>query len=138
MKEDGLDHYQGKNSTKCSCLTGTNNYQERSVTVSVHKRSIDNARTYFARIGTDIVRHLAKLSSTAKDWTRAGSRDFQGFYKGDVPQAFPFDLKQFAKKGTSFKDWMCPDSMEFERHFFKIGDRYGRVLYMQLCKLCQR
>ena len=26
---------------------------------------------------------------------------------------------------------MCPDSMEFERDHFKIGDRYGRVLYMQ-------
>ena len=56
---------------------------------------------------------------------------FRDFFKGDVPQAFPFDLKQFAKKGTSFKDWMCPDSMEFERDHFKIGDRYGRVLYMQ-------
>ena len=56
---------------------------------------------------------------------------FRDFFKGDVPQAFPFDLKQFAKKGTSFKDWMCPDSMEFERDHFRIGDRYGRVLYMQ-------
>ena len=60
----------GKNTTKCSCtkITGTNNsiYQERYLTVSVHKRSIDDARTYFARIGTDIVTHLAKLSSTAE------------------------------------------------------------------------
>lgn len=62
---------------------------------------------------------------------REPAPDFRDFFKGDVPQAFPFDLKQFAKKGTSFKDWMCPDSMEFERDHFKIGDRYGRVLYMQ-------
>ena len=26
---------------------------------------------------------------------------------------------------------MCPDSMEFERDHFRIGNRYGRVLYMQ-------
>ena len=104
-----------------SKITGTNNsiYQERYLTVSVHKRSIDDARTYFARIGTDIVTHLAKLSSTAEGLdAESRLQIFRDFFKGDVPQAFPFDLKQFAKKGTSFKDWMCPDSMEFERDHF--------------------
>ena len=69
MKEDGLDHYREEyNEMLLSKITGTNNsiYQERYLTVSVHKRSIDDARTYFARIGTDIVTHLAKLSSTAE------------------------------------------------------------------------
>ena len=134
MKEDGLDHYREEyNEMLLSKITGTNNsiYQERYLTVSVHKRSIDDARTYFARIGTDIT-HLAKLSSTAEGLdAESRLQIFRDFFKGDVPQAFPFDLKQFAKKGTSFKDWMCPDSMEFERDHFKIGDRYGRVLYMQ-------
>lgn len=76
--------------------------------------------------------HLAKLSSIAEGLdAESRLQIFRDFFKGDVPQTFPFDLKQFAKKGTSFKDWMCPDSMEFERDHFKIGDRYGRVLYMQ-------
>ena len=69
MKEDGLDHYREEyNEMLLSKITGTNNsiYQERYLTVSVYKRSIDDARTYFARIGTDIVTHLAKLSSTAE------------------------------------------------------------------------
>ena len=135
MKEDGLDEYRKEyNEMLLSKVSGTNNsiYQERYLTVSVHKRSIDDARTYFARIGTDIVTHLAKLSSTAEGLdAESWLQIFRDFFKGDVPQAFPFDLKQFAKKGTSFKDWMCPDSMEFERDHFKIGDRYGRVLYMQ-------
>ena len=42
-----------------------------------------------------------------------------------------FDLKSFAKKGHSFKDWIAPDSMEFYQDYFKINGRYGRVLYMQ-------
>ncbi|WP_425459077.1 VirB4-like conjugal transfer ATPase, CD1110 family [Blautia obeum] len=135
MKGDGLDHYREEyNEMLLSKITGTNNsiYQERYLTVSVHKKSIDEARTYFARIGTDIVTHLAKLSSTAEGLdAESRLQIFRDFFKGDVPQTFPFDLKQFAKKGTSFKDWMCPDSMEFERDHFRIGDRYGRVLYMQ-------
>jgi len=40
-----------------SKISGTNNsiYQERYLTVSVHKKNIDEARTYFARVGTDII-----------------------------------------------------------------------------------
>lgn len=45
MKEDGLDHYREEyNEMLLSKITGTNNsiYQERYLTVSVHKRSIDD------------------------------------------------------------------------------------------------
>ena len=57
----------------------------------VHKRSIDDARSYFARIGTDIVTHLAKLSSTAEGLdAESRLQIFRDFFKGDVPQAFPF------------------------------------------------
>ena len=40
---------------------------ERYLTVSIVKRNIDEARTYFARVGTDLVTHLAKLSSVAAE-----------------------------------------------------------------------
>lgn len=92
MKEDGLDHYREEyNEMLLSKITGTNNsiYQERYLTVSVHKRSIDDARTYFARIGTDIVTHLAKLSSTAEGLdAESRLQIFRDFFKGDVPQHF--------------------------------------------------
>ena len=35
------------------------------------------------------------------------------------------------KKGHSFKDWLCPDSMEFQKDHFRIDERWGRVLYLQ-------
>ena len=35
------------------------------------------------------------------------------------------------KKGHSFKDWLCPDSMEFQKDHFRLNDRWGRVLYLQ-------
>ncbi|MDD3279911.1 MAG: TraE family protein, partial [Lachnospiraceae bacterium] len=37
----------------------------------------------------------------------------------------------FAKRGHSFKDWICPNTMEFATDYFKIDGRYGRVLFMQ-------
>lgn len=70
MKGDGLDEYRKEyNDMLLSKISGTNNsiYQERYLTVSVHKKNIDEARTYFARVGTDIITHLAKLSSIGEE-----------------------------------------------------------------------
>ena len=135
MKGDGLDNYRKEyNEMLLSKVSGTNNsiQQERYLTISVHKKNVDEARTYFARVGTDIVTHLAKLSSVAEELD-AGERlqIFRDFFQADQPQCFPFDLKAFARRGRSFKDWICPDSMEFRRDYFKLDDRYGQVLYMQ-------
>ena len=135
MKEDGLDQYRKEyNDMLLSKVSGTSNsiYQERYLTISVHKKNIDEARTYFARVGTDITTHLAKLSSVSEELD-AGERlqVFRDFFRAEEPSAFPFDLKAFAKKGHSFKDWICPESMEFKKDYFKINERYDRVLYMQ-------
>ena len=35
------------------------------------------------------------------------------------------------KKGHNFKDFICPDTVEFEKDYFKIGNRYGRVLFLK-------
>jgi type IV secretory pathway VirB4 component len=35
------------------------------------------------------------------------------------------------RKGHNFKDYICPDTFEFESDRFKMGDRYGRVLYLR-------
>ena len=135
MKEDGLDEYRREyNEMLLSKVSGTNNsiYQERYLTVSVHKKNIDEARTYFARVGTDIITHLSKLSSIGEELdAEQRLQIFRDFFQADEPQCFPFDMKAFAKRGSSFKDWICPQSMEFSKDCFKINERYGRVLYMQ-------
>ena len=56
---------------------------------------------------------------------------FRDFFKGSEPAAFAFDLREHMKKGHSFKDWLCPDSMEFQKDHFRIDERWGRVLYLQ-------
>ena len=35
------------------------------------------------------------------------------------------------RKGHDFKDFICPDTFEFEKDYFKIGDRYGRVIFLR-------
>ncbi len=135
MKRDGLDHYREEyNRMLLSKISGTSNsiYRERYLTISVHKKGIDDARTYFARVGTDIITHLGKLSSKAEELdAKERLQVFRDFFKTGQATAFPFDMKESARKGHSFKDWICPQSMEFSNDCFKIDGRYGRVLYMQ-------
>ena len=83
-------------------------------------------------MGTDIITHLAKLSSVGKELDAEDRLQiFRDFFRADTPQSFPFELKELAKKGHSFKDWICPDSMEFHKDCFKVGERFGRVLFIQ-------
>ena len=135
MRQDGLDHFRKEyNDMLLSKVTGTSNsvVQERYITISVVKKNIAEARAYFSRVGTDLITHLAQLSSIGQELdlgTRL--RIFRDFFKGAEPPAFEFDLKTQAKLGHSFKDWLCPDSMEFQPDHFKLNDRWGRVLYLQ-------
>ena len=113
-----------------SKVTGTNNsvVQDRYITVTVAKRNIDEARTYFSRVGTDLITHLSQLSSIGRELDAAARLQiFRDFFKGNEPAAFAFDLKEHMKKGHSFKDWLCPDSLEFQKDHFRLNDRWGRV-----------
>ena len=142
MKEDGLDEYRKEyNEMLLSKVSGTNNsiYQERYLTVSVHKKNIDEARTYFARVGTDIITHLSKLSSIGEELdAEQRLQIFRDFFRADEPQCFPFDMKAFAKKGSSFKDWICPQSMEFSKDFFKINERFGGCCICRIMPVMSR
>ena len=135
MREDGLDHFRREyNGMLLSKVTGANTsiLQERYLTVSVHKKNIEEARSYFSRVGTDIITHLAQLSSVGRELdVQSRLQILRDFFKGNEPAAFAFDLKEHMKKGHSFKDWLCPDSMEFQKDYFRLNGRWGRVLYLQ-------
>ena len=134
-KDDGLDEYRHEfNQMLTAQVTGTSNsiVRERYLTVSVVKRNADEARSYFARVGTDLVTHLAQLSSAATELTlNERLHIFRDFFKAGEQVAAEFNIHEHAKRGQHFKDWFCPDSMEFAADHFKLDARYGRVLYLQ-------
>ena len=135
MKGDSLDRFREEyNQMLLSKVTGVSNsiVRERMITVTVAKRNIDEARVYFARVGTDLLTHLTQLSSVGRELDLGERLEiFREFFKGGEPPAFPFDLKDFLRKGHHFKDWLCPDSLEIAQDHFKVDGRWGRVLYLQ-------
>ena len=134
MKEDGLDGYRREyNEMLLSKVTGTNNsvVQERYFTVSVVKKNVDEARTWFSRVETDLLTHLSRLSSVGRELDLpARLQIFRDFFREGEP-APPFDWSSQVRRGHSFKDWFCPDAMEFESDCFRIDGRWGRVLYLR-------
>lgn len=134
LKEDGLDIYRKEyNTMLLDKAMGTNRIvQEKYVTVSVYKRNIEEARNAFNRIGTELRGHFTRLGSkmTEMDATER-LRCLHDFYRAGEETQFEFDIKDSMRKGHHFKDVICPDTFEFHSDYFKMGERYGRVLFLR-------
>lgn len=134
FKEDGLDIYRKEyNDMLLDKATGANSItQEKYITISIHKKDIDEARNYFARIGSELSSHFAKLGSVCADIDGTERlRILHDFYRAGEETDFHFDVKESAKLGHDFKDYICPDSMERADNYIKLGDKYARVLFLK-------
>ena len=106
--------------------------QDKFVTVSVAKKTVQEARTYFSRFGAELQAHFAALGSKCSDMTATERlRVLHDFYRSGEEAYFNFDIKDMMKKGHDFRDYICPDSIEKHADYLKIGDRFARVLYLK-------
>ena len=134
LKGDRLDEYREEyNKILLEKATGANAIvQDKYMTISVNKKNVEDARNYFARVGADLIAHFGRLGSKCVELeTDERLRIFHDFYRVGEETAYRFDMKETRKKGHSFKDYICPDTMEFEKDFFKMGNRFGRVLFLR-------
>ena len=106
--------------------------QEKYLTVSVVKKDIEEARTYFSRIASDLRAHFSVLGSKCEELDAEEKlRLLHDFYRAGEEESFRFDLSDMMKKGHSFKDYICPDSMERADDYIKLGEKYVRVLFLK-------
>lgn len=105
---------------------------EKYITISAEKKNIKEARTYFARVGSDLAADFAKISSQiAELGYKERLRLFYEFFRENEAEDFRFDLKRAMERGAHFKDYIAPDSIEFKRDYIQIGDKYARVLFLK-------
>ena len=134
LENDNLDIYRKEyNKMSLDKPTGANGMiQEKFITISVNKKNIDEARNYFARIGADLISHFSGLGSKCIELDAIDRlRMFHDFYREGEENSFSFDLIKSMKKGHSFKDMICPDTFEFKSDYFKMGNKYGRVIFLK-------
>ncbi len=133
-KDDELDEYREEyNKMLLDKATGANaTVQDKYVTISINKKSVEDARTYFSRVGADLISHFSRLGSKCVEFeTDERLRIIHDFFRVGEESSFHFEPKDNRKKGHSFKDYICPNTFEFKSDYFKMGDRYGRVLYLK-------
>ena len=134
MKGDGLDEYRKEyNDMLLSKAVDANGIlQEKYITISVAKKNIEEARAYFARMESDLISHFAAMGSkcSALD-AQEKLRLLHDFYRAGEENSFAFDIRDAARKGHDFKDYICPDSIEKHSDYLMLGERYARVLFLK-------
>jgi hypothetical protein len=132
--DDGLDEYRDEYNSMImdAAIRGNGILQEKYITVSVIKKSYEEAKTFFSRVYTELASRFASLSSKLyeTDITER-MRVFHDFFRIGREESYHFDLKDLMKRGHSFADAICPDSMAVKSDHIKIGKKYARVLYLQ-------
>ena len=134
MKHDGLDMYREEyNDMLLEKATGANGItQEKYITVSINKKSVEDARTYFARTGADLQMRLSSLGSRLEDLDAVEKlRILHDFYRPGDEITFEFDIAQRAKLGHDFRDYICPDTIERGNDYIKLGEKYVRVMFLK-------
>ena len=100
MQNDGLDEYRKEYNEVLldKALNSNGIVQEKYITISVHKKNIEEARAYFTRIGADIISHFSALGSkcVALDATEK-LRVLHDFYRPGDESAFSFDARTCEK-----------------------------------------
>lgn len=131
---DGLDKYRNEyNQMLVEQAEGANGLiQEKIITISVNKKNIEEARNYFARTTSDLMNHFSALGSKCLELdAEERLRLYHDFYRVGEETSYRFNIKEYMKKGHNFKDFICPDTFEQNKDYFKIGNRYGRVLFLK-------
>lgn len=106
--------------------------QEKYITVTVTKKSLEEARTTIRRIAVELNKHFKKLNSSCIELdANERLKLLHNFYRQGEESSFNFNMMDNMQKGHSFKDYICPDSMEFKKSYFKIGEKFGRVLFLK-------
>lgn len=133
-RNDRLDEYRKEYNRILleKALSTTSMVQDKYLTISVFKNSIEDARTYFARVGAELQMHFSKLGSRLTELDAEERLNILfDFYRIGEESSFSFDMEDYAKKGHSFKDYISPDSIEVSDDFFMMGEKYGRVMFLK-------
>ncbi len=134
-QDDYLDGYRAEyNSMLMDKVTDSSNsvVQERYVTLSVHRKNVEEARAFFDRVTADVTTRLSHLDAHSEELDAVERlRVLHDFYRTGEEAEYCLDLHDLMRKGHSFKDSICPDSLEFKKDHFVMGNKFGRVLFLK-------
>ena len=118
MQGDRRDLYRNEyNALVLGKAAESNNLiQEKYITVSAEKKSVEEARAFFSRVGTDLTTGLSRMSSSVREITvNDRLRLLHDFYRPGEEQLFRFNLEDTMRRGHDFRDCIAPDCISFQK-----------------------
>jgi len=134
FKGDGQDQFRAEYNDLLTekAAVSNNLIQEKYITISVEKKSVEEARSFFNRVHTDLTNGLAQMGSTIREVNiNERMRLFHDFFRPGEEHHFRFDLTETMQRGHDFKDSIAPECLSFRKNHYEMGDRYGRVLFLR-------
>lgn len=133
-KGDGNDKYRRE--INDMLLSYANNagtiVQDKYITLTVTKRTYEEARTALRTMCTNIKQHFTRVGSKCSELELPERlRIIHDFCRPGEEADFHFDLNDTLKKGHSFKDYISPDGFSFEKDHFVVGSRFARILFLR-------
>ena len=118
---------------------------EKYLTVSIHAEDYETASTAFKRLDAEVISALRRLTGADSAPLEIEARLnllYDIYNSGTTNQMITsrvidgneiksFNLDAMGKQGVKSKDIISPPSIEFDRDYFRFGDVYGQVLYLQ-------
>lgn len=106
--------------------------QDKYFTVTVSKKNIEDARAFFNRVGTDLSARLARIDSKCVPLNAEEKlRLFHNFYRPGDEQNYNLDFELLQNQGCDVRDYICPDSMDFQSDYMKINDTFCRIIFLR-------
>lgn len=128
-KGDGLDEYREEYNQMIEekAVGASGIYQQKTLTLSVARKTVEEARSFFSRITPELESHFLSLGSKLKVLsTEERLKTLHDFYRGEE-DPFSFDFLETVKKGEDLRDLLAPDSIERHKDYLMIGEKYVRT-----------
>lgn len=133
-QNDGNDKYRKEINEMLNHIANGANaiVQDKYITLTVQKKNVEEARSHFSRVGTDLTAHFSRLGSKCSELDLTERlRVIHDFCRPGEEADYHFDLRDTMRKGQDFQDYICPDGYEFKSDYFKIGNKFARVLFIR-------
>ena len=134
LRGDSQDYYRMEyNEVIMDKAKGGNGIvQEKYITVSICKDSIESARAYFTRAEAELRAQFARIGAMFEPMDATEKlRVLHDFYRYGEEAYFQFDARELMKWGHDFRDYICPDSIEKHSDYLMLGSKYARVLFLK-------
>ncbi|MDL2220628.1 TraE family protein [Eubacteriales bacterium OttesenSCG-928-N14] len=132
--DDGRDQLRSEynDMLRAKAISANGQMQQRVITLSIEKKKVEEARTYFNRAEADLSAAFSQLGSQLEPMSLSDRLSMlYDFYRPGAAEEFRFDMKEEMRKGHDCRDAISPDSMELYKDHFVIGERYGRILFLK-------